>query len=114
MADNVVKLFIESAGKKYVQVIKISGRFPCIIGRQSPDLMIKDSTLSRKHCQLVVEAGGLFIEDLGSSHGTEVNGARIKRMRLRIDDHIKLGDARLKVLQIDITAKKVTKFGGSF
>lgn len=114
MTDNVVKLFIDSVGKKYMQVIKLSSRFPFIIGRQSPDLMIKDSTISRKHCQLVVEAGGLFIEDLGSSHGTDVNGSRIKKLRLRIDDQIKLGDTRIKVLQIDLATKKAAKSGGSY
>lgn len=111
--DNVVKLSIEAAGKKYTQVVKLSSRFPCIIGRQSPDLMIKDSTVSPKHCQLIIESGGLYIEDLGSSHGTDVNGARVKRLRLRIDDNIKLGDTRIKVLQITL-APRHAKSGGSF
>ena len=109
-----VKLFIESVGKSYVQVLKLSTRFPVVIGRLSSDLMLKDSTLSRKHCQLIIEAGVLFIEDLGSSHGTELNGARIKKMRLRIDDNIKLGDTRIKVLQVDLPPRQIGKSGGTF
>lgn len=100
--DSMIKLSIESAGKRYTQVVKLSSRFPCVIGRQSPDLMIKDSTISARHCQLIIEGGVLYIEDLNSSHGTDVNGARIKKLRLRVDDNIKLGDTRIKVLQIEI------------
>ena len=107
--DNIVKLLIETSQKTYIHVVKLKLRFPCIIGRQSPDISIPDSSISRKHCQLLVESKVLFIEDLGSSNGVDVNGAKVKRVRLRLDDHIKLGNTRIKVIQISLTAKKANK-----
>ena len=109
MASNVVKLFIEIGEKKTTQVIKIADNFPFIIGRLGPDLKINDPRMSRKHCQLLVENGMLYVQDLGSSHGVEVNGSRVKRTRLRIDDHLTLGGTHIKVIQIDITVKKKVK-----
>lgn len=113
MSSNIIKLFIEFGEKKYSQVIKIANNFPFVIGRQAPDLTLKDPRISRRHCQLLVETGMLYIEDLGSIHGIEVNGAMVKRTRLRIDDHIKLGNTHIKVIQIDITTKKSAKSGKS-
>jgi hypothetical protein len=38
------------------------------------DVRVQESTVSRRHCRLVRRAGGYWLEDLGSSHGTSVNG----------------------------------------
>ncbi len=114
VGSSVVKLFIEVGEKKYVQVIKIAHNFPFVIGRQAPDLSIKDPKLSRRHFQLLVETGILYIEDLGSSNGLEVNGSATKRTRLRTDDHIKAGGLRIKVIQIEIAAVKKAKGSGFF
>ena len=110
--DNIVKLLIETNQKTYIQVVKLKMKFPCVIGRQSPDVNIKDGSISRKHCQLLIEAGVLYIEDLGSSNGVELNGSKVKRMRLRMDDHIKLGSTRIKVVQISLSTKKASKSSG--
>ena len=107
--DNAIKLLIETGQKTYVQVVKLSSRFPCVIGRQSPDILINDPMLSRKHCQLLLESGVLYVEDLGSSNGVEVNGSMIKRMRLRIDDHIRVGTTHIKVVGISLGPKKTSK-----
>jgi pSer/pThr/pTyr-binding forkhead associated (FHA) protein len=110
----VVKLFIESGQSKTSKVVKIASNFPYVIGRLSPDLSINDANLSRRHCQLTVEMGGLYIEDLGSSNGVEVNGTFVKRSRLLINDQIRVGRTRMKVLEITLATKKVRKGGGNF
>jgi FHA domain len=50
-----------------------------ILGREqgSADLVIDDPGVSRRHARVITDAGGLVVEDLGSSNGTYVNGERI-------------------------------------
>ena len=49
-----------------------------VIGRSAEaDVSISDRSLSRRHARLFVEEGALKIEDLGSRHGTFVNGSQI-------------------------------------
>ncbi len=110
MESNLVKLFIETKEKKYNQIVKLAANFPCIIGRQSPNLTIKDNLVSRKHCQLILESGQLYVEDLGSSNGVEVNGFKVKRVRLKAEDMIKIGDCMIKILKIELATAKKTKF----
>jgi pSer/pThr/pTyr-binding forkhead associated (FHA) protein len=48
--------------------------------------------VSRQHCQLRVGEGGVFLTDLGSRHGTLVNGTLINReTRLQQGDQIQIG-----------------------
>ena len=50
-------------------------RFPIEIGRgASADLRIDDRWTSRRHCELQDAAGRIVVRDLGSRHGTFVNG----------------------------------------
>lgn len=72
------------------------------IGREGTDVVVADPSVSRRH--LVVEpiGGGLRIEDLGSSYGTFVNGARIDAATvIGPDDEVLIGDTRLRVLPLE-------------
>ncbi|MGB6877900.1 MAG: SpoIIE family protein phosphatase [Candidatus Acidiferrales bacterium] len=52
--------------------------FPFRIGRQTGnELVLRDSRISRQQAQLTMANGACFLEDLGSRHGTFVNGERI-------------------------------------
>jgi DNA-binding CsgD family transcriptional regulator len=61
------------------------------IGREATcDLVLDDEGLSRVHARVTTE-GGLFLEDLGSTNGTYVNGNRIQKVGLREGDRIQFG-----------------------
>jgi pSer/pThr/pTyr-binding forkhead associated (FHA) protein len=48
------------------------------LGRElSNDIVINDSEISRRHARLVLQPGGVILEDLGSTNGTSVNGQRL-------------------------------------
>jgi len=50
-----------------------------LIGRSSAcDLCLADEFVSAKHCKVFFENEELFIEDLGSSNGTFIDGTEIK------------------------------------
>lgn len=57
-----------------------------------------DLALSRSHARIVRETGEYFVEDLGSTHGTEVDGARVAgRAPLRDGCLLLVGETLLKV-----------------
>ncbi len=52
--------------------------FPFRVGRQTGnELVLRDSRISRLQAQITAANGSCFLEDLGSRHGTFVNGQRI-------------------------------------
>jgi hypothetical protein len=63
-----------------------------LIGRTSDcDVVLYDPGVSRKHARIFSEAAVYFVEDCGSSNGTKVNGAIIKKKQLADGDAISLG-----------------------
>ncbi len=63
-----------------------------VIGRSAEsDVSISDRSLSRRHARLYSEDGELYVEDLDSRHGTNVNGRRISEpTQVRLGDSIGL------------------------
>jgi len=50
-----------------------------VVGRESfCDLRLPDVFVSSKHCRIFFENGKFFVEDLGSTNGTTVDGAEIE------------------------------------
>ena len=69
-----------------------------VIGRgRGADVMLAEPTISRAHCALGYEPEGFFVQDLGSTNGTWVNGARQKRTLLKDQDEIQMGKLRLRI-----------------
>lgn len=67
-------------------------RFPLAIGRGSDaSLRIDDRWISRRHCELSEDASGVLLRDLGSRHGTYVNGHPVQEARLSPGDEICVG-----------------------
>jgi hypothetical protein len=55
------------------------------------DVVIADSRVSRYHVQLVRDARGLVLRDLGSTNGTSVAGRKVAELRLADGDRVSLG-----------------------
>jgi hypothetical protein len=69
-----------------------------VLGRSKDcDLTIEDASVSRRHAEIRQEAGELWIVDLGSTNGIEVNGRRVERARLSAEDRVLLGQTELRV-----------------
>lgn len=50
--------------------------------RESCDIVLRFANVSGKHCQLSLEDGYWYAQDMNSQNGTKVNGAKIMRKRL--------------------------------
>jgi pSer/pThr/pTyr-binding forkhead associated (FHA) protein len=65
---------------------------PLTIGRgEEVDLTIGDRWISRRHCEIYEQDGGLALRDLGSRHGTLLNGKAVLHAILKPGDKISLG-----------------------
>lgn len=73
-----------------------------VIGR-SPEcqLSLDDALVSRRHAILVVNADGVYIEDLGSRNGVLLNGKRISGpSRVGDGDHITVGSQVMTLIGV--------------
>ena len=65
---------------------------PFTIGRKTDrDLIIADPRVSRDHASILSEGGDYVIVDMGSKHGTFVNGEKIERHKLNTNDRVEFG-----------------------
>lgn len=68
--------------------------FPFTIGRRAEkNLVITDPMASRDHAEIVQMSGEYYLLDLGSKHGTFVNGTQVKRHKLINNDRIQFGSS---------------------
>jgi len=64
-----------------------------VLGRvASCEVQVTHPLVSRRHCRVEATADGIFVEDLGSSNGTYVNGGRVAgRVRMCEGDVLRIG-----------------------
>ncbi len=90
------KLVVES-GKERGREYPV-GDAPLTIGRSSQnDITLSDELLSRHHCSVGMRGSELWITDLASVNGTQVNGRGIDDSRLSDGDKIMVGDVCISV-----------------
>ncbi len=95
------------------------------IGRaEENDLPIANERVSRRHARIYVEDGAWWVADLGSRHGTVVNGEHLSNdtRRLENGDAIEIGDHALRFLageetriasrEVPVTETQVVAFEG--
>jgi pSer/pThr/pTyr-binding forkhead associated (FHA) protein len=69
-----------------------------VIGRgRSADLVLNEATISRAHALFGLENGRPFVQDLGSTNGTLVNGERSERCELADGDELRMGRLVLRM-----------------
>lgn len=86
-------------GPKELRGVKITVRGPVIIGRSpGSDIVIGAEYISGRHARFTIMGQNLFIEDLGSTNGTAVNGQRITEPTvLKSGDVVNVGDVAIRV-----------------
>lgn len=91
-----LSLVILGGDQKGVEHI-VSGDI-CRIGKTvDNDLVLRDQTVSRNHCEIIREARGYVLRDLGSTNGTLLDGAEIREAFLRPGAIVTVGKIELKV-----------------
>lgn len=94
------RVYLEVHGLPHgVEVVDLSEK-PVNLGR-SPECTIHLplGNVSREHAQVVQRNDEYFLEDLGSTNGTYVNGVRVKKCLLRNNDQIEIGEARIHYVE---------------
>ena len=64
----------------------------CIGRENSNHICVASAAVSRRHCMLRREPGGVVVHDLGSHNGTFINGSPASQQQLRHGDLLSIGD----------------------
>jgi FHA domain len=82
------------------------------IGRKhNNDIQLNDLTVSGRHAMIIgSQADQVFVEDLGSTNGTLVNGNHIKKIALKHGDVIQMGHHQFTFLNEDGNQYEPTMF----
>ena len=70
---------------------------PSVVGRESSSVIElgEDEFASARHARIEPRTDGVWVEDLGSTNGTFVNGGRIAAERLSPGDVVRIGQTEL-------------------
>jgi predicted component of type VI protein secretion system len=85
----MLHICIISGNSKGKTVALEPATLPMTIGRDPENsLVLEHTAISRYHCRITSENGLFFVQDLGSTNGTYLNGRRISRERLSPGDEL--------------------------
>ena len=96
--DKTWNLSVEK-GPKELRGVSIVVRGPVIVGRApNADIVIGAGYVSARHARFSLMGTNLFVEDLGSTNGTAVNGQLIEApTSLNNNDVVNVGDVSIRV-----------------
>ena len=97
------RLIVDTPVQEAALVLDLpEGDLEMTLGRHSEsNIVLSGAGISRHHARLVQANGMLFIEDVGSSGGTYVNGERIEAMTpLEENDIVAIGDNTLRIQDV--------------
>lgn len=76
-----------------------------VVGRgQDADLILDQTSVSRRHASLEIVEGRLRVRDLGSANGVELNGRRVGVAELEPGQSVRLGEVEITLLCLAATA----------
>ncbi len=86
-------------GPKELRGVRVAVKGPIIVGRApGADIVIGAGYVSARHARFNLMGSNLFVEDLGSTNGTSVNGHSISEpVALRNGDVVNVGDVAMRV-----------------
>jgi len=102
--------FIIKTGKYQGKTLKLPER-TITIGRELEcDIRVSDSDVSRKHCELVLREGELYVVDFESRNGTYVNDLPIQEETpLHAGDQLRVGPMVFELVGTAKTVNKIAK-----
>lgn len=95
---------------KVIREFPITDRNICIGRKHDNGIQLNDLTLSGRHAQISSVPDYVFIEDLGSTNGTLVNGNHVKKVALEHGDIIQVGHHQLTYLSESENSYEPTMF----
>lgn len=91
-----VRITLSGLNNSDVKVMDFTDKIT--VGRRSGnDIMISDSAVSGKHCELSFEDGALYITDLESTNGTYINDEPVVRAEIKSGDTLILGKNKYRI-----------------
>jgi predicted component of type VI protein secretion system len=85
-------------GGRLVRVLSWDRDRLCVGRSPGCDIVLSAPSVSRRHALLVRQKDGFEVWDLESANGTWVNGTRVGRKVLSVDDDIAIGEYQLTLL----------------
>lgn len=81
-----------------------------IIGRSSDlDMVLVEDMVSRRHAKITTTDADVYIQDMGSTNGTFVNGEKVSRSRLTEGDRILVGTSIIKMIAVDASVETTSE-----
>ncbi|MBT7318885.1 MAG: sigma 54-interacting transcriptional regulator [Planctomycetes bacterium] len=95
---NVLEILVElPSGNRLMKF----DQAPVLVGRGLEcDIHLEDPLASREHCQFVLEADQVWVEDLNSANGTWLRGELIQRERLSPGDMVSVGSCKIGLMTL--------------
>ncbi|MEP6849804.1 MAG: FHA domain-containing protein [Acidobacteriota bacterium] len=88
----------DSAEPQLLMSLGFGGKSELVIGRdEANDITLDGLQISNRHARLIQGGAEISIEDLGSTNGVYVNGARVSRQVLRPEDAAQIGTFLIRV-----------------
>ncbi len=99
------------SGKTYL----VARKKPFVIGRsESVQIDLRDTLVSRRHCQVEIKGSQFFARDLGSRNGTFINGRRITFAALYDQDRLQIGHTTLSFHNEETKDKLINREIGGY
>ncbi|MCW5960330.1 MAG: FHA domain-containing protein [Pyrinomonadaceae bacterium] len=89
-----------SAEPQLLMSLTFGGKKELLIGRgEDCDIHLDGLQISNRHAKLSMTGSGIVVEDLNSTNGVYLNGNRISRQSIGIDDSVQIGSFVIRVDQ---------------
>lgn len=78
-------------GERRGEIVALTGSTTTFGRKPGNSVQVLDASVSGKHAEVLVDADGVLVRDLGSTNGTRVNGERISEKRVKLGDRVMFG-----------------------